>query len=165
MLNSSIGVHGGTISTTATWKNEQAYHVLSPFTVADGVVLTLEAGSVLKYHPGNNYTKIQGTLGAIGTVSEPIVFTSWYDDSIEAGGDVNDAAGSDIAWRVRSPTAATAIAAIIADPLLELAETNRYFRSLEYHDPAIRTAALRPLLDLAAGYAATRARNDAIIVR
>jgi putative membrane-bound dehydrogenase-like protein len=103
-------------------------------------------------------------LEALG-LSSDLRAAECYDAWLAAGGDVNDAAGSDIAWRVRSPTAATAIAAIIADPLLELAETNRYFRSLEYHDPAIRTAALRPLLDLAAGDAATRARNDAIIVR
>lgn len=55
-------------------------------------------------------------------------------------------AGRDIVWRVRADRAADAIVSIIGDPNLPLKETDRYFRSLEYHDPKVRTAALKRLL-------------------
>ncbi len=103
-------------------------------------------------------------LEALGLASD-LRAEECYDAWLAAGGDARDASGRDIAWRVRAPKAATAIAEIIADPTVKLDETNRYFRSLEYHDPAVRTAALRPLLDLAGDDDAARARSDAVIVR
>lgn len=55
-------------------------------------------------------------------------------------------AGRDIVWRVRAPKAAEAMVSLIANPELPLSETDRYFRSLEFHDAGVRTAALKRLL-------------------
>lgn len=57
-------------------------------------------------------------------------------------------AGRDIVWRTRAPAAANKLVQIIQNPALKLNETNRYFRSLEYHDPDVRTQALKELLSL-----------------
>ena len=45
------------------------------------------------------------------------------------------ASGRDIVWRVRPPKRPMQWSQIISDPKLKLEETNRYFRSLEYHAP------------------------------
>ena len=54
----------------------------------------------------------------------------------------------DIIWRVRAEQAASALVKIISNPELSLEETNRYFRSLEYHKPEVRTEAMKKLLTL-----------------
>ncbi|QDT09460.1 PVC-type heme-binding CxxCH protein [Planctomycetes bacterium K23_9] len=81
-------------------------------------------------------------LGIGSDVRAQECFEAW----VAAGGNWKTAAGRDIVWRVRAPDAASAIVSIIADPNLKLEDTNRYFRSLEYHDAATRTAALETLL-------------------
>lgn len=87
----------------------------------------------------------------------------WYLEALGIGSDVRaeecfDAylsavkgrwdtpAGRDITWRIRAPKAAEAMVSLIADPSRPLNETDRYFRSLEFHDPVVRTEALRRLL-------------------
>ncbi len=67
------------------------------------------------------------------------------------------------------PGAAQLISQIIANPETQLAATDRYFRSLEYHAPEARTAALRHLITkldgTSSGALPDSAREDAIIVR
>ena len=87
----------------------------------------------------------------------------WYLEALGIGSDVrpeacfdayleavqgrwDTAAGRDIVWRVRAPKAAEAMVSLIADPNRPLQETDRYFRSLEFHDADVRTAALKRLL-------------------
>ena len=87
----------------------------------------------------------------------------WYLEALGIGSDVRaeecfDAyltemdgrwdtpAGRDIVWRVRAPKAAEAMVSLIADPKRPLRETDRYFRSLEFHDSGVRTTALKRLL-------------------
>ncbi|MCG8649627.1 MAG: ThuA domain-containing protein, partial [Pirellulales bacterium] len=80
-------------------------------------------------------------LEAIGLASDlrpQECFQAW----LAKGGNWNNAAGRDVVWRVRAPGAAEALVQIINDPQLKLEDTHRYFRSLEYHDPAVRTAAI-----------------------
>ncbi len=112
-------------------------------------------------------------LEAIGLASD-LRAEECYDAWIAAGGKEDGAKGRDIVWRVRAPQSAPAIVDIIRDPKLTLQETNRFFRSLEYHDVAVRTEAMKKLMDLAgdgAGGASAGAsadmqlRNDAIVVR
>lgn len=61
---------------------------------------------------------------------------------------VDTPVGRDIIWRVRAEQAASALVKIISNPELSLEETNRYFRSLEYHKPEVRTEAMKKLLTL-----------------
>ncbi|MEL6108878.1 MAG: HEAT repeat domain-containing protein, partial [Planctomycetota bacterium] len=55
-------------------------------------------------------------------------------------------AGRDLVWRVRAAKAADAMVSLIANPSLPLSETDRYFRSLEFHDDDVRATALERLL-------------------
>ncbi len=73
----------------------------------------------------------------------------------------NTPEGRDIVWRVRAPKAAKMMVELVRDPKLPLADTNRYFRSLEYHDAKVRTEALKTLLD---GEHVPPGRGDALIV-
>jgi len=82
-----------------------------------------------------------------------------------AVGNQDNQATRDILWRLRAPQAAAAIAKIIADPQLTLAETNRYFRALEYHLPQHRTAALTQLIAPPRPLRDDVATSDALIVR
>ena len=87
-------------------------------------------------------------LEALGLASD-LRAAECYDAWLAAtGGNWNTPAGRDIAWRVRAPKAAEALVEIISDPALTLEETNRYFRSLEYHTPEVRTEAMKKLLTL-----------------
>lgn len=78
----------------------------------------------------------------------------------ESGQNWQTPAGRDLVWRVRASKAAKLICEVIADESLTTEQTNRYFRSLEYHDPEIRTEALRLLIDRPAS-----PRQDAIVIR
>lgn len=78
-------------------------------------------------------------------------------------GDWDNSAGHNIVWRVRASKATDAMVKIISKPETTLEETNRYFRSLEFHDAKIRTAAMKPLLNL--DQTRLGERNDAIVVR
>jgi len=60
--------------------------VLGTVTVPAGRTLTINPGTILKFVTGG--LNIQGVLNVPGTVDEPVIFTSWKDDS--AGGDTND---------------------------------------------------------------------------
>ena len=84
-------------------------------------------------------------LEALGIASD-LRAAECYDAWIKRVGNWDTEAGRDIVWRVRAPKAAEAMVAIIKNPGLKLEDTNRYFRSLEYHDPKIRTEALKKLL-------------------
>ncbi len=87
-------------------------------------------------------------LEALG-LSSDLRAAECYDAWLAAiGGNWDTASGRDIVWRVRAPKAADALVQIISDPKLKLDETNRYFRSLEYHDPKVRTQAMKKLLSL-----------------
>ena len=82
-------------------------------------------------------------LGIGSDVRPSECYDAWMS---EVGGNWDTNAGRDIVWRVRAPKAANALVAIIGNKSTKLEETNRYFRSLEYHDPQTRTEALKKLL-------------------
>jgi uncharacterized repeat protein (TIGR01451 family) len=70
------GPHSGTISANETWCAADNPHLLtSDVTVASGVTLTVEPGVIVQ---GNAYARLQvyGHLDALGTVTQPITFTS-----------------------------------------------------------------------------------------
>lgn len=81
---------GGAIDTSRTYYNELPYYLYpgtGALTINSGVTLTMEPGTILKFTPaaqgGNNdFLDINGTLNATGTSTNPIYFTSGYDDAV-----------------------------------------------------------------------------------
>ena len=80
----------------------------------------------------------------IGSDVRPEACFEAYLDAVNGRWDT--AAGRDLVWRIRAPKAADAMVSLIADPNRPLRETDRYFRSLEFHDADVRSAALKRLL-------------------
>lgn len=74
------------ISSDTRLRGYRTYIVSNSVTVASGVKLTLQPGTVLKFNSGCSLT-VNGTLDAKGTRAAPIIFTSLKDD--EHGGDTN----------------------------------------------------------------------------
>lgn len=83
----AIGIYAGTVSTPTQWVHDYPYVVLGTVTVADQATLNLEAGSLLKFDTSIQMT-VNGALIAAGTDVDPIVFTSYKDDSY--GDDTNE---------------------------------------------------------------------------
>jgi hypothetical protein len=68
---------GGSISANETW-GPGTHYVAGDITVSNGVVLTIQPGSVVKFNNGVGFTVI-GSLNAEGEATNPIVMTSKND--------------------------------------------------------------------------------------
>jgi hypothetical protein len=80
----------GMISESTTWTNNTIYVLNQKVVVSSGVVLTIQAGTIIKGTEGNGSLASAlivaqgGKLNAAGTATEPIIFTS-INDNIEVG--------------------------------------------------------------------------------
>jgi len=68
-----------------------------PINVLSGATLSIEPGVIIKLKHGSSRTpyvelKVEGSLSAVGSESQKIIFTSFYDD--EYGGDTNNDGGA-----------------------------------------------------------------------
>lgn len=62
------------IARNSTWKSSFQYAVVGDLQIAVGSALTIEAGTTVKFTNATMF--VFGTLNAVGTLEEPIVFTS-----------------------------------------------------------------------------------------
>jgi hypothetical protein len=77
---------GGALTQNEEWVGSSVHLVQSTVTVPTGLALTLDAGAVVKFAAGAGLVvQAGGTLNAPGTVAQPIILTSFTDDSV--GGD------------------------------------------------------------------------------
>ncbi len=80
--------HTGTLPGNAVFAGRMLHEIVGDVTVPDGATLTVEPGAVLKFHDkAGLVVAATARLEALGTLSAPIVFTSFKDDT--QGGDSN----------------------------------------------------------------------------
>jgi predicted outer membrane repeat protein len=79
---------GGTLAGNESWLGSKVYLVSEDLTVPAGVTLTINPGAIIKFADKRGIVvQAGGTLNALGTLAQPILFTSDKDDT--AGGDTN----------------------------------------------------------------------------
>jgi RHS repeat-associated protein len=77
----------GTISTNTTWSLAGSPYVVTCDIYIYRATLTVEPGVVVKMREASRQVSVGGALAAVGTAAQPIIFTSYKDDT--AGGDTN----------------------------------------------------------------------------
>lgn len=86
----AVRVRSQTLTQNATWQapaNANKYYLEGTVTVPVGKVLTIAAGTVIKFKTGGAYyLDVLGTLTATGTSASKIYFTSSLDTTAEVGG-------------------------------------------------------------------------------
>jgi hypothetical protein len=84
-----LEIRGGSLSANASWSQPVVYILTEDVTVANGVILTIGSGTVVKFRERSSETGliVDGTLNVNGTSSSKVYFTSLRDESV--GGDTN----------------------------------------------------------------------------
>lgn len=87
----TVNMVSGNIPNGTVWHDGDIEYITADATVQMGATLTIEPGAIVKFAYQTNLF-VDGTLLADGTAAQPIIFTSYRDDS--AGNDDTDGGGS-----------------------------------------------------------------------
>lgn len=80
----------GELTESTRWTSDNIYQLQDKVVVTDGVTLTIDPGTIIKGNPGTGELATAlivargGKINAVGTASQPIIFTS-IADNIDAG--------------------------------------------------------------------------------
>ena len=84
----SITNISGIIQTDCIWTKENGPYIITNDTsISAGIILTIEAGTIIKFNSPSIQMIINGSVIALGSSEEFIIFTSIKDDTV--GGDDN----------------------------------------------------------------------------
>ncbi len=90
-------LRGGDLDIDATWDiTNTSYFLLDHVTIAIGSTLTIDPAVIVKFSSQKSIF-VNGALRAVGTASDPIIFTSYRDDTTSDGDANGD--GSSIGYR------------------------------------------------------------------
>ena len=93
-----IEIQGGTLSEDRVWDyGKLPIQLANDLRVAAPATLSIAPGTVVKMPRAKFIESSTGTISAIGTAAEPIVFTAAQDDSV--GGDSNDDSDASAGYR------------------------------------------------------------------
>ena len=91
---------GGTIPAGTIWTPAgNPYVVTSSIYIPPGVTLTVQPGVVVKMKDPDYQISVDGALSAVGTSGQPIIFTSYHDDTAGGNTDGGATAPSPGDWR------------------------------------------------------------------
>ena len=80
-LGDHITLRGGTLSSDVTWDyTGLPIHLTADFTVGAEATLDIAPGTAVKI-PQGAFFRNSGTLNAVGTTTDPVIFTTVLDDS------------------------------------------------------------------------------------
>ncbi|MEN6384152.1 MAG: hypothetical protein ABFD79_03040 [Phycisphaerales bacterium] len=82
--SSSIICKSGILTQDETWYAANTYFIIENLTIDDGVELTIEPGTVIKFENGKYFNAIEGILNISGDAYNYIIFTSKYDSEYGA---------------------------------------------------------------------------------
>src|SRR2546421_10446335 len=83
-----LATWSGDIPNGTVWPTGIVQQITGNIHIPAGATLTVQPGAIVKFYYGDNSLTVDGTLSAQGTTAQPIIFTSYSDDS--AGGDTNN---------------------------------------------------------------------------
>ena len=88
-INYLIDKSASFLGQNKTLKKNDSPYIIPSITVVipSGITLNIEPGVVIKFYNGASSLTVNGIIKAEGTIAEPIIFTSFKDDSY--GGDTN----------------------------------------------------------------------------
>lgn len=92
-----ISLYGTSVMTDTVWESDLPYVIENGKSVAAGATLTLKGGTVVKLRKPNESFNIWGTILTQGTLANPAIITSFFDD--EYGGDTNNDGTSTLPYK------------------------------------------------------------------
>lgn len=86
-INAQTFIDGELKNNTIWSTSGHPYVIIEKITVEEGVTLTIQQGTIIKFQNGHGKIEVKGTMDICGTIDQPVIFTSYSDD--EHGGNTN----------------------------------------------------------------------------